>query len=243
LRQVFLRLAKVSRPRRPSSLWAVTAPSAPVLHCPHAEKADLGHDPSVCQSRPVLGHFMATYGYLAVFVGTLFEGETILVLGGYAAHRGHLNLPVVMVVAFAGSLLGDQTMFWIGHRYGKRLVKRWPGLERRIARVRPLLDRFGNVFALIFRFFYGLRNGTPVAMAIGGFDPRRFVGLNALGAVVWAVGVSALGYVFGEAAEVVLPHTHRYQMAALVAIIFATIVYGIVRRATDARTQRAPRTW
>ncbi len=173
---------------------------------------------------------MATYGYLAVFVGTLFEGETILLVGGYAAHRGHLSLPLVMVVAFAGSLLGDQTMFWIGHRYGKRLVKRWPGLERRIDRVRPLLARFGTAFALIFRFFYGLRNATPLAMAIGGFSPRRFVVLNAVGAGVWAVAVSTMGYLFGQAVGVVLPHTHHYQLAVFIAIVFATIVFLIVRR-------------
>jgi membrane protein DedA with SNARE-associated domain len=179
----------------------------------------------------VLAHFMATYGYLAVFVGTIFEGETILVLGGYAAHRGHLSLPIVMAVAFAGSLLGDQTIFWIGHRYGKHLVKRWPNLQRYIDRVRPLLDRFGNVFALIFRFFYGLRNATPLAMAIGGFSPRRFIVLNAMGAAIWAVAVSAAGYLFGEAAENVLPHTHRYQIVSLLAIVFAITVFWIVRRA------------
>jgi membrane protein DedA with SNARE-associated domain len=173
---------------------------------------------------------MATYGYLAVFVGTLFEGETILLLGGYAAHRGHLSLPVVMAVAFVGSLLGDQTIFWIGHRYGKRLVKRWPGLELRIARVRPFLDRFGNVFALIFRFFYGLRNATPLAMAIGGFSPRRFIMLNAVGAGIWAITISTIGYVFGEAVGAVLPHTHHYQLAAIIAVVFAAIVFMIVRR-------------
>ena len=183
---------------------------------------------------------MATYGYLAVFVGTLLEGETILVLGGYAAHRGHLSLPLVMVVAFAGSLLGDQTMFWIGHRYGKRLVTRWPGLERRIDRVRPLLDRFGNVFALVFRFFYGLRNATPLAMAMGGFSPKRFVAFNAVGAGVWAVTVGAMGYMFGGAAEAVLPHRHHYDMVAVVAIVFAITVFWIVRR-FRLRSQALPR--
>jgi len=173
---------------------------------------------------------MATYGYLAVFLGTFLEGETILLLGGYAAHRGHLSLPLVMVVAFAGSLLGDQTMFWMGHRYGRRILARWPGLEPRVARVRPLLDRFGNVFALIFRFFYGLRNVTPLAMAIGGFSPSRFLVLNLLGAAGWAAVVSTLGYAFGEAAEAALPHTHHYQLVGLVAVIFAVVIFMIVRR-------------
>jgi len=98
-------------------------------------------------------------------------------------------------------------------------------------RMRPLLDRFGNVFALIFRFFYGLRNATPLAMAIGGFSPRRFIVLNAMGAAIWAVAVSAAGYLFGEAAENVLPHTHRYQIVSLLAIVFAITVFWIVRRA------------
>jgi membrane protein DedA with SNARE-associated domain len=178
----------------------------------------------------VLAHFVATYGYLAVFLGTLFEGETILVLGGFAAHRGHLSLPVVMVVAFVGSLLGDQTMFWIGHTYGGSLLERWPDLQRRIGRVRPLLDRFGNTVALFFRFLYGLRNVTPLAMAIGGFSPRRFVVLNALGAVVWAVVVSSLGYVLGEAVEVALPRAHRYELAFFIAIACAMAAFWIVRR-------------
>jgi membrane protein DedA with SNARE-associated domain len=188
----------------------------------------------------VLAHFIATYGYLAVFVGTLFEGETILLLGGFAAHRGHLSLPIVIVVAFAGSLLGDQTMFWIGHRYGKRLVKKWPNLERRVERVRPLLDRFGNVAALLFRFLYGLRNATPLAMAIGGFAPRRFVLLNAIGAAVWAVGVGTIGYLLGEAAALALPRAHRYQTFALVAILCAAAAFWIVRRLWPRRNA-APR--
>jgi membrane protein DedA with SNARE-associated domain len=178
----------------------------------------------------VLGHLIATYGYLAVFVGTLFEGETILLLGGFAAHRGHLRLPIVMLVAFAGSLLGDQTMFWIGHRYGQRLVTRWPSLERRIERVRPLIDRFGNVVALFFRFLYGLRNITPVAMAVFGFAPKRFVLLNGIGAAVWAVAVGAIGYLLGEAAERALPRAHHYQTMALVAILCALAAFWIVRR-------------
>jgi membrane protein DedA with SNARE-associated domain len=78
----------------------------------------------------VLAHLIQSYGYLAILIGTLFEGETILVLGGFAAHRGHLSLPVVVLVAFAGSLLGDQTMFWVGHIYGGALLRRWPSLQR-----------------------------------------------------------------------------------------------------------------
>jgi len=182
--------------------------------------------------------FIETYGYLAILVGTLFEGETILLLGGFAAHHGHLRLPMVMVVAFAGSLLGDQTMFWIGHRYGKQLLAKWPRLERRIDRVRPFLDRFGSALALLFRFLYGLRNITPVAMAMAGFSFRRFALLNAIGAAVWAVGVAMMGYLLGQAVTMMLPRAHHYEAAALIAIICGACAFWFVRR-TWAR--RAPR--
>ena len=183
---------------------------------------------------------MATYGYLAVFLGTLVEGETVLLLGGYAAHRGNLSLPLVMVVAFAGSLLGDQTIFWIGHKYGRYILARWPGLKPRIARVQPLLNRFGNLFALIFRFFYGLRNVTPLAMAIGGFPPRRFLLLNTLGAGLWSAIVSTLGYLFGEAVQAMLPRMHYYPLVGLGAVGIAVALFIIIRRIKTTRRQVTP---
>ncbi len=54
--------------------------------------------------------------------------------------------------------------------------------------------------------------------------------LNAVGAGVWAVTISTMGYVFGQAVGFVLPHAHHYQLAALIAVVFATIVFVIVRR-------------
>ncbi len=61
-----------------------------------------------------LESFIQTYGYLALLVGTFLEGETILVLAGFAAHLGYLNLPWVILVAFVGTLSGDQLFFYLG---------------------------------------------------------------------------------------------------------------------------------
>ena len=55
--------------------------------------------------------FIQTYGYWAILIGTFLEGETILVLGGLAAHMGYMDLGGVILAAFAGSLCGDQLFF------------------------------------------------------------------------------------------------------------------------------------
>ena len=59
-------------------------------------------------------YLIQTYGYVAILVGTFLEGETVLVLGGLAAHQGYLQLPGVMLAAFAGTLIGDQLFFFLG---------------------------------------------------------------------------------------------------------------------------------
>ena len=63
-----------------------------------------------------------TYGYLAILVGTFFEGETVLVLGGFAAHRGYLDLPGVILAAFVGTLLGDQLFFVLGRWHSEKIL-------------------------------------------------------------------------------------------------------------------------
>ena len=67
----------------------------------------------------MLESLIDTYGYIAIFIGTLLEGETVLVLGGFAAFRGYLSLPYVILTAFIGSMLGDQFFFYLGRTHAQ----------------------------------------------------------------------------------------------------------------------------
>lgn len=157
------------------------------------------------------------YGYAVLLVGTFLEGETILVIAGFAAHRGYLSLPWVMVVAFVGSLAGDQLWFHLGRRNRAGLLARRPHWAARAERLRNLLARFDTLFVLGFRFLYGLRTITPLVLGAGGYDPRRFALLNAGGAALWSVAVACAGYAFGHALTLVVEDVKRYErlLAAL----------------------------
>ena len=72
------------------------------------------------------------YGYALIFLGTMVEGETILMLGGYFAHRGYLDLGTVIVTAFAGAVCGDQLFFYIGRHHAKGLLARFPKLRDKV---------------------------------------------------------------------------------------------------------------
>ena len=90
-------------------------------------------------------YLLATYGYLAIFIGCLLEGETILILGGMAAHQHVLKLlPVIGYASLAG-MLGDQLLFWLGRYFGARLLPRLHKQQAAIDRVTQLIGQYPTV--------------------------------------------------------------------------------------------------
>jgi membrane protein DedA with SNARE-associated domain len=174
----------------------------------------------------ILEHFIQAYGYYALFLGTFAEGETILVLGGIAAATGHLNLQLVMLIAFCGSLLGDQTIFFIGRIWGKAFLAKRPRLQPRVAKVHRLLERHHVLLLLGFRFLYGLRNIIPLVIATSGVKTSRFIMLNAMGAALWAISVSFLGYFLGQ---LVVPYLGRAKLVILIAVALLAVLIWVLR--------------
>ncbi|HKA55743.1 MAG TPA: DedA family protein, partial [Candidatus Binatia bacterium] len=140
-----------------------------------------------------LASLIQTYGYGIVLLGTLLEGETVLILAGFAAHRGYLQLPLVIVTATAGGFLGDQCYFLLGQRFGDCFCRRFPTLEPGIAQVTQLLNRHNRLVILSIRFFYGLRTVGPLAIGMSAVPWQRFLALNLLGAILWSTAFASLG--------------------------------------------------
>lgn len=185
-----------------------------------------------------LHHFIATYGYWAVFLGTLAEGEAILLIAGFAAHRGYLDLPGVWAAAFLGSFLSDQVIFHLGRRLGRPFLAKRPRLQRRTERAFRLLERFRDAFILSFRFLYGLRIASPFAIGISSVSSARFFVLNAVAAMIWAVAIGAAGFAFGQAAELVFGDVARYEHYLFAAMLTGGALVWIVARIR--RNSRGP---
>jgi len=182
-----------------------------------------------------LTQLLAEHGYLAVLVGSLLEGETILVLAGFAAHQGLMSLPLTLAIAFIGGTLGDQFFFWLGHAWGASLLRRIPGSDKRARRVSELLRRHDALLIVGIRFMYGLRIIGPIAMGTGGVSPGRFARYNVLGAAIWALLVGGLGYLFGDALEASLGDARPYQETVLLLIVVVPILFALLRRWIRAR--------
>ena len=88
-----------------------------------------------------LSDFVTHYGYWAVVVGCLLEGETLLVLAGFAAKQGYLSLPLVMALGAAMGAASDMAFFWLGRRHGAAVLARWPHMNRYRQRLDDELER------------------------------------------------------------------------------------------------------
>lgn len=158
--------------------------------------------------------WIAEYGYLAVLAGTFLEGETIVVLGGLAAHQGLLKIELVILAAFVGSFLGDQAMYVAGRAWGPRVLARMPSWRPRVEQALSILSRHQVAFILGFRFIYGLRAVSAFAIGMAGVKSGRFLVLNLVSAAIWAAAITGLGYAAGEAIRAALGHLHEYRYIA-----------------------------
>ncbi|MCX6050883.1 MAG: DedA family protein [Campylobacterales bacterium] len=167
----------------------------------------------------MLEELITSYGYIAIFIGTFLEGETILVVGGYLAHQGHLKLEFVIATAFIGTLAGDQLFYFIGRKKGMSILENRPRWKEKSQYIMDQLHKHQVLLIVGFRFLYGIRNVTPFLIGASGISPRVFIPLNFIGALVWAIAVGVLGYLVGNAVELFLDKAKQYQLIIILSLI------------------------
>jgi len=174
-----------------------------------------------------INHLITQYGYLALFLGCIAEGETFTLLGGVAAHEGLLHYGLVVLVAMAGGILGDTALFFIGRHYGTAILQRFKKHQKQIKKANTLIRKRPVLFVIGVRFMYGLRIIGPIIIGSSGLKPQKFLLLNVIGAVLWAVIFVSLGYVGGQ---VIAPWLHKldhHLKQVFWVVLIVALVWGI----------------
>jgi membrane protein DedA with SNARE-associated domain len=152
---------------------------------------------------------LGRWGYLVIFAAMLLEnaglplpGETVTLLGGYAAGSGQLNILGVMGAAAGGAVLGDNIGYWVGRRLGWGLilkVGRWLGQSpAQLEKLRDQFLRHAGKSVLLGRFVAVLRVvAGPMAGAVGMPYPK-FLLCNLVGATLWATTMVSLAWLGGR---------------------------------------------
>jgi membrane protein DedA with SNARE-associated domain len=180
------------------------------------------------------------FGYLAVFIGTFLEGETILVMGGFFAERGYMTLPLVIVTAFGGSYAGHVCWFWLGRTQGVRLLDRFPRLKKHFGKGIRLFARYGAPAIFITQWLYGLRITCAVIIGISKISTIKFLLYEALTCIVWAIVIGTAGFYFGRAVERVLGRAAHVEKWGLLLLVVVGVGIWAYHRWKDKREEPEP---
>lgn len=192
----------------------------------------------------VIHHLIEQYGLIAVFLGCVAEGESAAILGGFFAHQHVFVIWQALLAAFLGAFVGDTFFFFLGHSFAEhrwvRRLRRRPGFNHayRLVRKHP------NIFVLSNRYIYGMRLVGGVASGLSGIPVWRFVLLNALSSLVWALLFVTLGYVFGLGAEQIVGRAllHHQRLLIALGIGLAVVIVAALVAHYIAKRERAKET-
>lgn len=160
-------------------------------------------------------YLSAPWGYLIVGTATFLEnsvgagvivpGETLVIIGGFYAHIGDLSLSWVAAAACVGAILGDNTGYLIGRRYGRGLLERHGHrlfvTRERLERADRYYRAHGGKTVFLGRFIPVVRSLGFIVAGIARMEWPRFLAYDVLGATIWGVGHSILGYLLGASYE------------------------------------------
>ncbi|HET6633151.1 MAG TPA: DedA family protein [Rhodanobacteraceae bacterium] len=179
--------------------------------------------------------------FAVVFIETglviwpFLPGDSLLFICGALAASGVLPLSIVIPLLIVAAALGDAVNYWIGARFGQRIVNghwRWPKPEH-LRKTHEFFDRHGGKTIFIARFMPIIRTLAPFVAGIGGMHYPRFALWNVSGAIVWVVSISVAGYLFGNIGWV----KDNFTLAVLAIIVLSLLpgVFAWLKARMDAR--------
>lgn len=174
-----------------------------------------------------IGIFVIVFAESGLLVGFFLPGDSLLFTAGLLASQGSLNFPVVLAVCFVGAVTGDQVGYMFGSRVGPALFRRPDSRffrQSHVEKARRYFETQGPKTVLLARFIPFVRTFAPILAGVGEMRYRTFVAFNVVGGLLWAVGVTSLGYTLGKS----VPNIDRYLLPA-VAVILAVSFVPIVR--------------
>ncbi len=175
--------------------------------------------------------------YAGVLLGIVLEGEMVMLSSVIAAHRGYLNLWIVLIIGFSGTLSGDWFYFFLGRNKGKDWLENKQKFSRKIGIVTRRLQRYPVMVILTYRFLYGFRMVVPVIIGTSEIRTRTFLIFSFLSTSLWCMIYGLLGYLSGEIIKTHLAHIEDIELVIIGSLLLIGVLIFLLKR---TRKQRNP---
>ena len=189
-----------------------------------------------------IGLFGIVFAESGVLLGFFFPGDSLLFTAGFLASQGYFNIVILTALAFAGAILGDTVGYAFGKRIGPHIFKKEDSFFFRkdfIERARIFYERHGGKTLIFARFMPVIRTFAPILAGVGKMRYGVFLLYNFIGGILWAIGITLLGYFLGTT----VPHADRYLIPIIIFIIFTSFLPTIIHFARDRGRRKYIFSW
>ena len=146
------------------------------------------------------GLFAIVFAESGLFFGFFFPGDSLLLTAGLLASRGVLDIRILLPGLFISAVAGDQVGYWFGAKTGPLIFNRENSLlfrRKNLLAAKAFYEKHGGKTITLARFIPFIRTFAPIVAGAAGMNYRRFVFFNLFGGLVWAIGMTTLGYTLG----------------------------------------------
>lgn len=177
----------------------------------------------IIQSAGYFGLFGIIFAESGLILGSFFPGDSLLFTAGILASHGLLNFPIAVIGVSAAAVLGNSVGYLTGHIAGPRIFKREDSFffhKDYLERTKIFYQNHGPKTIVLARFMPIVRTFAPILAGAGKMPYKIFLTYNIIGAVLWGMGITGLGYVLGNA----VPNIDRYIIPIIILIIVISLI-------------------
>jgi membrane-associated protein len=194
-------------------------------------------DPQTIIAAGYIAISLVIFAECGLLIGFFLPGDSLLFTAGFVASQsGNVNILILAVVCGVAAAIGPIVGYWYGAWAGPRLFNREDSMwfhKRHLARAHEFYERHGGKALIIARFMPVVRTFTPVVAGMANMTYLRFVVYTVIGAVIWAMGVTMLGYFLGS----LIPDAGKYLEYIVAVIIVVSIAPPIIHLLRERRNK------
>lgn len=191
---------------------------------------------ALIQAAGYLGLMGIVFAESGLLVGFFLPGDSLLFTAGFLASQGFLNIWLLIPLLFVSAIIGDSVGYSIGYRIGPRIFKKKDSIlfhKDNLEHANKFFERHGGKTIILARFMPIIRTFAPMLAGVGRMSYRTFIVYNIIGALLWAVGVTLLGYFLGRT----VPNADKYLLPIIVLILLTSIFPSVVHVMRDKKSR------
>jgi len=172
-----------------------------------------------------------------LLIGFFLPGDSLLFTAGFLASQGIFNIYWIIGLCFVAAVVGDSVGYTFGRRVGKKFFNREEGFffrRERIEQAKFFYQRYGGKAIVLARFVPAIRTLAPIVAGVGDMHYPTFLAYNIVGGILWAMGLTALGYFFGST----IPGVDKYILPVVGLIILTSVIPVLHHILKDSRRRQ-----